>query len=78
MTRERMTLERARTEATLSKRDVADLLGISERTVDRRHDDKRRRIPGRIEELAPTVRYRAAAVVAWLTEERGASGKTNR
>lgn len=37
MTRERMTLERARAEATLSKRDVANLLGVSdERTVNAR------------------------------------------
>ena len=76
MTRERMTLERARSEATLSKRDVADLLDVSERTVDRLYR-KRKLPPGRVREMGH-VRYRASAVVEWLTEERGASGKQSR
>lgn len=52
--------------------DVADLLGVCPKTV------QRSRVPGRIEELRGAARYRAAIVVAWLTEERTASGKKAR
>lgn len=65
MTREPMTLDRARSCAVLTAEDVADLLGVSPKTV------TRYRIPGRITEFRRAVRYRAAAVVAWLTDERG-------
>lgn len=71
--REPMTLERARTLSVLRVQDVADLLGVSPKTIKRTRD-----VPGRIAELRGAVRYRAAIVVAWLTEERGASGKKSR
>lgn len=71
-TREPMTIERARTLSVLHPQDVADLLGVSAKTV------TRSRVPGRISELARAARYRAAVVVAWLEEERGASGKKDR
>lgn len=70
--RDPMTLERARTLAVLRIEDVADLLGVCTKTV------QRSRVPGRIEELRGVARYRAAIVVAWLTEERTASGKRTR
>jgi hypothetical protein len=67
-----MTIERAKTLAVLRIEDVADLLGVHPKTV------KRSRVPGRISELSRSARYRAAVVVAWLTEERGASRKNPR
>lgn len=70
--REPMTLDRARTVAVLRIEDVADLLGVCPKTV------QRSRVPGRIDELRGAARYRAAVVVAWLTEERTASGKRTR
>lgn len=62
--RERMTLDVARTRAVLTIEDVADLLEVSPKTV------TRHRVPGRIKELSRAARYRAAVVVAWLTDER--------
>lgn len=70
--REPMTLDKARGLAVLRIEDVADLLGVCPKTV------QRSRVPGRIDELRGAARYRAAVVVAWLTEERTASGKKAR
>ena len=72
--RERMTVEIARTRATLDVQDMADLLNVHTNYVYKNAG----KIPGRLRELKGIIRFSAPTVIAWLEGTLPSSGKTTR